>query len=298
MHGNLVEMIKENMPHIEYVNKKCLKEAGTAVQHKVRKLKEEIQKEGVKRPSSTASRQAEDQDAELLAIERKMEKMLAEFDPERENFEEDEETKDLARASNQMEHMFSKLEKNEDKNDRMLMNFEKNFGLRIKKMMDGSTKKAEDGEEEEEEDDGLDEDLKDGIEFRDTMKKNFMDYRTNFKTIVGDIRTTEYSVFAKLGLARSETQANKDSYKKMESEVEMIKRRLGEAKTNTKRQFKSDVQDNISEEEEEDSLEGSDQDAGDEEADFYDHLSDKGNREENASQMADNEAHEMSNSHH
>ena len=87
-----------------------------------------------------------------------------------------------------------------------------------------------------------------------------------------EIRDQEYSSFAKVANARAENAENKEAYRRMETETELIKKRLEEAKKGSNRNHRSDVQDAHSDSE--DPSDYDDEAADDEEADFYDKLSD------------------------
>ena len=167
-----------------------IKEAGSAIEAKAKKLKEELLKaeaEAKSRPkpstaasmSGKSSGQTFEMSAEMKELEANMNKLMQEFNKESDMAEDDPDLKKLEGASNNLDQMFSKLEDGQKKTDNMLMSFERNFGLRIRKMCDDSDEENE--QDVDVIDDGEDEYIKDGIKFKDRIKKDWLKLRGDFK---------------------------------------------------------------------------------------------------------------------
>ena len=112
-----------------------------------------------------------------------------------------------------------------DPESQKLSDFEKNFGLRVKKFCDD---KVVGNRWKGPKDEIIgDEYIDDAIQFRDSIKGSFLKYRTDFRQVIDQLRTTEYESFASIGLERKRNDPNID--KKIEIEKELLKQRIKNA---------------------------------------------------------------------
>jgi len=83
-----------------------------------------------------------------------------------------------------------------------------------------------------------DEYVVDAENFKDKIKSDYLKYRSEFRQIMDNIRTTEYESFAKIGLERAQTAENKEAKRKFQSDKEAIMDRLKATKgDNTRAMF-------------------------------------------------------------
>ena len=80
--------------------------------------------------------------------------------------------------------------------------------------------------------------LEDAKRFKETVKQQFVDYRSKFRSIVNEVRTVHYDSFAQLGVEKEShrvaTEGNKGrvAYDKINDEVRQMKERLKAAGVN------------------------------------------------------------------
>ena len=80
----------------------------------------------------------------------------------------------------------------------------------------------------------------DAHKFKDQIKKQFLDYRTKFRSVMNEVRDDHYDDFAKLGVEKESNRVAKEGnqksgenvYKHIKAEVEQMKERLKAAGVN------------------------------------------------------------------
>lgn len=111
-----------------------------------------------------------------------------------------------------------------------LSDFEKNFGLRIKKFCDDN---VEGNRWKAPKDELLsDEYIDDAVKFRDSIKGNFLKYRSEFREVIDQLRTSEYESFASIGLGRKKKDTETTD-KRIQMEKELLKQRIKQAGSRT-----------------------------------------------------------------
>lgn len=73
-----------------------------------------------------------------------------------------------------------------------------------------------------------DEFIDDAQDFQDNIKRNFLNFRTEFRNIVDKLRVTEYHTFARIGEERAQT-AHSNAYDRINEEKKLIRERLQNA---------------------------------------------------------------------
>ena len=101
-----------------------------------------------------------------------------------------------------------------------LKDFEKSFGMRIKKLC--SEDQGNRFQRLREESYMGDEYLDDAQEFSQTIKGQFLKYREEFRNVMYTLRDTEYQAFAAIGMERAKT-ADQNAYDRINQQKELLK---------------------------------------------------------------------------
>jgi hypothetical protein len=115
-----------------------------------------------------------------------------------------------------------------------LKDFEKSFGMRIKKLCneDEGNRFSRLQEQQYMGDEYLD----DVQEFSQTFKTSFIKYREEFRNVMYSLREKEYQTFASLGLERAKT-ADQGVYDRINQKKELLKQRIQMAGATNPRVF-------------------------------------------------------------
>ena len=107
--------------------------------------------------------------------------------------------------------IYSKIDGEEKKADKMFNDLEKNFGLRVKQL----------NEYEDSEDEAANNPLKDVEIFKEVVKDTYGSLKRKHRGIVDDLRTTEYDTFSKIGAMNEKVSETAGS--KIDQEVRKLK---------------------------------------------------------------------------
>jgi hemerythrin len=131
VHKDLQLIIKKAVPFIEIINKETILETGHQFKEKINNIKRELMTQ-----KGVGNLQGD------LHIEE------AEQDPEF-HFKEEEKPDDMfdgVKHQNKLDQLVTKMKKGQSKKDDAIVDFEKNLGLRLNKLLEGDSK--EDPQEE------------------------------------------------------------------------------------------------------------------------------------------------------
>ena len=82
--------------------------------------------------------------------------------------------------------------------------------------------------------------MADAVKYKETIKQQFVDYRSKFRQVMNEVRSDHYDSFAQLGAgkessrvaASGEAKSGKNVYKQISEEVKQMKERLKAAGVN------------------------------------------------------------------
>lgn len=107
------------------------------------------------------------------------------------------------------------MQKNQARTDKAINDFEKNFGLRLQKL--------------NEELHDIDDPQIDAEEFEKFISGQFSELKKNFRGVVDNIRTADYTSFVQINQAKAQANQNSGAYKKMEQELSKLKQQMEKA---------------------------------------------------------------------
>ena len=167
IHLHLQQMINDSAPQVEVINHVRVKEVGNKLKSKIDKLKSELHMYN-----------AAD---EVQEIEEQAKRMELDELPD----------------TSQLEKVSQAFKSQSTVESQKLADFEKNFGLRVKKLCDeskGNRFKAPKNDQFT-----GDEYINDASQFQQTIKGDFVEYRSEFRKVMDNLRQREYETFASLG---------------------------------------------------------------------------------------------------
>lgn len=111
--------------------------------------------------------------------------------------------------------MFSQVKKEQDKKEKMINDFERNVGLKLKTL----------NEYEDENDQAINNPQEDAAIFKHVIKDTYGSLRRAHRDIVDSVRTREFDTFSRVSASRASTRPERGAaaYNKIEDEVKKIK---------------------------------------------------------------------------
>ena len=201
VHTNLVSMIQDANPMLEVINKRQVHDIGYKEQEEIRQIRRQVIEYENPTVGTTMGDQvlAEGADDYAMSVEQ-MREQLQRIDKDDEKSQGPKNQEDIDRIvkiAKEKNELIRKVDEAlQKKNDAAIETFERNQVRRLQALCPETQM---DKDRYNDEDEMYADDAR---QFMEQQKKQFVDYRSKFRSIMNELRGTHYDDFAKIGLEK------------------------------------------------------------------------------------------------